>query len=498
MSDIKKNIQRNKHNVLEGRPSKYEGRNGEIIYRKVNGAIVQYVKESNEWKKMSSTKSSFDKIENNSSDESKRLTIGLVGTKTKDFIKKDGSRDFTGNQSFGNNDITNVGALDVDGATNLDQTTIDTTDGAFTVSGANKINLATGSTVDIDINAGGTLDVDATIVEVNAGQNHTTTVGRAYILNGQQSMTTTGSAEMLTQATGTTDDSLTIQNTNSHNSSFTGLHLKTDSGTVASNSACFNKILIECNNVATKSADYGVDIASSNQIRLRAGNTQPSSGSGVVTGMLLRATGNLQIGGGTDDITAIGTSPLRTIIDGVFETPSLYRPSGDAIITDIGTNTNNSATGEHVKFQAIETSQLMRNFTYKATGTLDNNEWIRIVSPANEDFGSGTVWLVTVFFSKGLQEGLTVGHCFSSGGQRVDPEDTGDYTISRLQVGGTYNTGANSSNSNLPYGGKITWAYFNDGSGSSENAIRWQNTTGLDGVVVKASAQRIQSKDDFS
>ena len=479
-----------------GKPDSNQGNEGDIAYRQVeDSGLVQYVKQNGSWVAVGSQ---GDMPETRDVTRTPSGGGGVGNHNHGEFIKKDGSVAYTGNQSFGTNNITNVGTLDVDGATTLDQTTIDTTDGAFTVSGANKINLATGSTVDIDINAGGTLDVDATVVEVNAGQNYTTTVGRAYILNGQQSMTTTGSADMLTQATGTTDDSLTIQNTNSHNSSFTGLHLKTDSGTVASNSACFNKILVECNNVATKSADYGVDIASSNQIRLRAGNTQPSSGSGVVTGMLLRATGNLQIGGGTDDITPIGTSPLRTIIDGVFETPSLYRPVGAAIVTDIGTNTNGSATGVHVDFQAIETSQLMRNFTYKATGTLDDNEWIRIVAPANEDFGSGTVWLVTVFFSKGLQEGLTVGHCFSSGGQRVDPEDTGDYTISRLQVGGTYNTGANSSNSNLPYGGKITWAYLDDGSGSSENAIRWQNTTGLDGVVVKASAQRIQSTNDFS
>ena len=480
MSNSRKNIQRSKPTVLNGVPNKYEGQNGDVIYRRVGRSVNQYVKEGNEWKKMASTDSLFDKEETSSKEAVKTLTVGLVNNQTEDFIKKNGSRDFTGNQSFGGNNITNVGTLDVDGATTLDQTSINTADGAFAVSGANPINLTTTgankitltSANDIDITPTGDLDIDANNVTVDTS--------RGYAGTHAGNVTVTGSADITTQATGSAANTVLVQNTNSHNSSFTGVHLKTDSGTNASNSACFNKILIECNNVATKSADYGVDIASSNQIRLRAGNTQPSVGSGVVTGMLLRATGNLQIGGGTDDITPDGSSPLRTIIDGVFETSSLYRPVGNAIVTDIGTNTNGSATGVHVDFQAIETSKLMRNFTYKAEGTVANSGYLEIVSSSNQDDTDGTVWLVTVNFKVNSQDGLNVGYCFKNGGQRHDPEDIG-YLVQKFQDGS---------------GGYSSIGQITLGPGSTQG-IRWTNNSGAE-ATVKASAQRIQSGNDFS
>jgi len=454
-----------------GKPDSNQGNEGDIAYRQVeDSGLVQYVKQNGSWVAVGSQ---GDMPETRDVTRTPSGGGGGVGSHNHgEFIKKDGSVAYTGNQSFGTNNITNVGTLDVDGATTLDQTTIDTTDGAFAVSGANPISLTTsGGSNPVTINSGGTLDVDARIVDIQCNSDYTAVVSAAYSL--------TGSANMTIQATGTGANTLLLQNTNNHGSSFEGIHIKTDSGAASSG---FNRILIECDNIASKGADYGIDVRSENNIRIRAENAN----NGNPTGLLMRATGPIDIGVGTSLTPHSGNERVK--VHGLFETSTLYRASGEAI----------NCSTHSVEFDQLDTPKLMRNFTYKVNGTLDNNEWIRIVSPANEDFGSGTVWLVTVFFSKGLQEGLTSGYCFSSGSQRVDPEDTGDYTISRLQVSGTYETGANSSNSNLPYGGKITWAYFNDGSGSSENAIRWQNTTGLDGVVVKASAQRIQSTNDFS
>ena len=61
MSNSRKNIQRSKPTVLNGVPNKYEGQNGDVIYRRVGRSVNQYVKEGNEWKKMASTDSLFDK-----------------------------------------------------------------------------------------------------------------------------------------------------------------------------------------------------------------------------------------------------------------------------------------------------------------------------------------------------------------------------------------------------------------------------------------------------
>lgn len=494
MSDIKKNIQRNKHNVLEGRPNKYEGRNGEITYRKVDGAIVQYVKESNEWKKMSSTESSFDKIENNSSDESKRLTIGLVSTETKDFIKKDGSRDFTGNQSFGGNNITNVGNLDVDGTTTLDRVTIDTTDGPFAVSGANSsfitttgsglIRLTSATEIietatsnmsliagnDIDITPTNDLDIDANNITVDTTRQYTGTHAG--------NVTTTGSANITTEATGSAANTVSVKNTNSHNSSFTGVHLKTDSGTNTSNSACFNKILIEASGVATKSADYGVDIRSSNQIRIRAENTQPSDGSGgyatgLITGMLIRATGNLQIGGGTDDITTDASSPLRIIVDGIFETPSLYRPTGQTIATDIDVMEGNSSANDHVKFEAINTDNLVKNFTYKAKNlNVTNGSYFDIVSSSDIENTIGTMYLITVGLRENTNSWQNVAICSRLG-------------LTEWQI---TTIGQSGSTSNY---GTITAK-----GGGSGTGIRWQNNLGVT-VQAYGTAQRIIEASDY-
>ena len=473
MSNSRKNIQRSKPTVLNGVPNKYEGQNGDVIYRRVGRSVNQYVKEGNEWKKMASTDSLFDKEETSSKEAVKTLTVGLVNNQTEDFIKKDGSRDFTGNQSFGGNNITNVGTLDVDGATTLDQTSINTADGAFAVSGANPINLTTTgankitltSANDIDITPTGDLDIDANNVTVDTSREYTGTHAG--------NVTVTGSANMTTQATGSAANTLLIQNTNNHGSSFTGLHLKTDSGGASSG---YNRILMECDNVAAKGADYGIDIRSENNIRLRAENAN----NGNATGLLMRATGPIDIGVASS-ITP-HTSNNRVKIHGTFETSNLWRDSNAPIIMDKSTIEAGSAlgsdtSGEYTKFEALDTQKLMRNFTYKAEGSLNANDYLKIVHEDNDDSGNGTVWLVTVAFNNGVYEGLSVGYCFRINNTLVDPADMSSYVVHYYQGGGTF--------------GAITW--------DASNGIRYQNLISLStSVAVKASAQRIQSTDDFS
>ena len=240
-----------------GKPDSNQGNEGDIAYRQVeDSGLVQYVKQNGSWVAVGSQ---GDMPETRDVTRTVSSGGGVGSHNHGEFIKKDGSVAYTGNQSFGSNNITNVGTLDVDGATTLDQVTINTTDGAFAVSGANPINLTTTgankitltSGNDIDIAPTGDLDIDANNVTVDTLRQYTGTIAGDYLL--------TCSANSTTQATGSNAHTLLIQNTNNHASSFTGLHLKTDSGGAAN---CFNNIVINCDNVATKGSDYGVTIRS--------------------------------------------------------------------------------------------------------------------------------------------------------------------------------------------------------------------------------------------
>ena len=446
-----------------GKPDSNQGNEGDIAYRQVeDSGLVQYVKQNGSWVAVGS-QGDMPKTR----DVTRTVSSGGGGIGSHnhgEFIKKDGSVAYTGNQSFGSNNITNVGTLDVDGATTLDQVTINTTDGAFAVSGTNPINLTTSGSNDINISSGHILDIDTPIMELDVSRDYTINVGIGYILNVTDAMVVTGSNNMTIQATGTAANTLLIENRNNHGSSFEGIHIKTDSG---ASSSGFNRILIECDNIAAKGGDYGVDIRSENNIRIRAEN----SNNGNPTGLLMRATGPIDIGVGSSLTPHSGNERVK--IHGLVELDSLFTEtdeSGDAVPINCSTHS--------VPFDQLDTPKLMRNFTYKNEGTLSANGYLEIVSAANDDNINGTVWLVTVAFNNGTKEGLSVGYCFRMNATLIDPVDmSNNYVVHYYQDGGTF--------------GAITW--------DASNGIRYQNLiSGSVDVTYKASAQRIQSGNDFS
>tara|TARA_R110000782_G_scaffold59652_3_gene123671 strand:+ start:1203 stop:2627 length:1425 start_codon:yes stop_codon:yes gene_type:complete len=451
-----------------GKPDSNQGNEGDIAYRQVeDSGLVQYVKQNGSWVAVGSQ---GDMPKTRDVTRTPSGGGGGVGSHNHgEFIKKDGSVAYTGNQSFGTNNITNVGTLDVDGATTLDQVTIDTTDGPFAVSGANSISLTSTGSNDINISSGHTLDVGTPIMELDVGRTYTANIGLQYILNGSDTMVTTGSDNMTIQATGTAANFLLLKNTNNHASSFTGLHLKTDSGGASS---AYNRILIECDNIAAKGADYGVDIRSENNIRIRAENAN----NGNATGLLMRATGPIDIGVASS-ITP-HTSNNRVKVHGIFETGTLWRDSNAPIVMDKGTieagsSLGSDTTGEYTKFEAIDTQKLMRNFTYThKTLNVTNGTTVTLLASASLENTVGTTYRVIV----------------------------GAYTGSNELINSVYAIRLNSGTYHLADIAKAT----DFGSGSDFGTIAvvtgvgitWNNNTGST-VHVYATIQRIAESSDY-
>ena len=178
--------------IKPGVPTVKEIREGESEYRYIHGTgLVLYTRYNNQ---LYSTKMHAaptppvmdKKLEMAIGD---RVSSSLEGD---EFIKADGTVQFTGNQSHGGHDIVSVndldvdgdidlegdidvngtanldntdvdGTLDVDGATTLDQVTINTTDGDFSVIGGNDISFVTTGTsmnTGVIINSSKNLDID--------------------------------------------------------------------------------------------------------------------------------------------------------------------------------------------------------------------------------------------------------------------------------------------------------------------------------------------------
>ena len=149
------------------KPDDKQGNDGDVSYRRVEGSgLVQFVKKDGKWNAIGSTgdkpasrvlglssTSSSGGVSNHGS------LSGLSADNHKQYLLISGSRAMSGNLNMGTNDIGSVGALDVDGHTTLDQVTVNTTDGAFAVSGANPITLTTTGSNDINITTAQTLDV---------------------------------------------------------------------------------------------------------------------------------------------------------------------------------------------------------------------------------------------------------------------------------------------------------------------------------------------------
>ena len=382
----------NQPTLGSGVPNSREGNEGDVAYRNIKGSgVVQFLKTNNEWVAISSSGEMPKTRTPVSSRQSVSGGVGQHGSLTglgsdhhTQYLLISGTRAMSGNLSLGGNDIGSVDALDVNGHTTLDKTTIDTTDGAFSVSGSNPISLITNGSNDININTNQTLDVDINadyeMYVRNICNWDTSTVD--WDNSSTFDLTSLGDTTIETQGTTTAPKTLSllggksdftkyglifIANYNkidesgdsSTNFSANGIHIKTDAGDTSSK---HNNILIEQTNQNTKGAAFGIVLKSHNGIKLQ---TRANNGN-QKTAMILEASGSLDIGLGQDTI-GVNQNPSRTKVHGIFETSNLYRPLDDRIITtDIGTNTTTAdgspgnATGEHVRFQALDTYNLIR------------------------------------------------------------------------------------------------------------------------------------------
>jgi len=416
--------------IRKGVPDSREGFHGDLAFVEIDGiGIVQYVKIENIWKQVGSqvTTQAEAVKEKMIADEEE------VSFDTSGLIKADGSVPFTGNQSHGGFNITNVGsltasatvqaeqltstddasigdALDVDGPTTLDKTTIDTTDGAFAVSGANQIILTTtGSNTagNLDVNVGFNYELDVTRTcdwntaatdWDNSSTFALTSLGDTTI----ETLGTTSSPKTLSLIGGLSDFSKFglvaissfIQKTEdgdtTDNQGANGIHIKCDAGNTAGK---HNNIFIEQKNQSQKGSGYGINLKSSNGIKIETSNNLTSQPTSII--MEAPANGTIDIGLGSLSPNA---TPNRIMVHGVFETSNLYRPSGSIITTDIGTGLNGTASGEHVRFQALDTYNLIRAvsrvvknsttlFTDNTCDTTNGSSTVQFTSTGNANAG---------------------------------------------------------------------------------------------------------------
>jgi hypothetical protein len=462
-----------------GKPDKGSGNEGDVAFRKIHDSgTVQYLKQDGDWVAISSSGTLPPKRSGTSTSPTSTFTsthsslIGLGSDDHEQYLLIDGSRAMSGNLNMGTNDIGSVGALDVDGHTTLDQVTINTTDGAFSVSGANPITLSTSSSNDIDINTSGTLDVDATSNyeltvggSCNWGVTGTTdwrNTGR-FILTGTDNITveTNGAS---------TEKTILLFNDNDPVASFRGIHLKTDSKGTAS---VENSIFIECDGRGAKGGGDGVDIRSEDGILIRAENPN----SGLANNIQIRATEHIDLAGNSSSITPTGDTIKRTKIHGVAEIVQLYRPTDEKIITNLDTITSpfggTPETG-HTEFEAINTYHLLRAQTYKASfSSIIAGATETIVSSADDDNGLGTAWSITIVWHHGTSNPCMQSYiCFG----------VSSTSLTTTLVAEELSTNA---------GGSLVW--------TSSNGIVFRNDHSSGGTIttLKASALRLQSKDDF-
>ena len=443
-----------------GKPDESEGFEGDIAYRKIEGSgTVQYIKQDGSWVAMSSSgtmppkRSIIKKSEESSSISIHSSLSGLLSDDHSQYLLVDGTRAMTGNLNMGSQNIGSVTDLDVDGHTTLDRVSINTTDGVFFVTGSNDVDFRTTGSGQYKLLIAGTCDWNTSVTDWdNSGAFDLTSVGDITI--------ETSGAD--------TDKTILIKNTNNDTSAFRGIHLKVDSQGTASSQ---NSILIECDNRASKGGGIGVDIRSEDGVLIRGEDANNSDKSNVQ----IRATSSIDLGGGTNSITATIGVPERVKVHGIFETSTLYRPATDKVITtDIGTNTDGDATKEHVRFEAIDTYNLVRAMTHKASGTITNGSTLTIVDSDNDDNQIGTVWKVTIYWHNGSNNpNLQIWYCFLG----TTSSDT--YYIEHKEVESLDSGGGS---------GTLTW--------TSSSGIVWTNNSGSD-AITRASALKIQSASDF-
>ena len=419
-----------------GKPDSNQGNEGDIAYRQIeDSGLVQYVKQNGSWVAVGSQgdmPKTRDVIRTISSGE------GEVGSHSHgEFIKKDGSVTYTGNQSFGSNNITNVGNLDVDGATTLDQTTIDTTDGELSVSGSNNVNI--------------TPEANITLQSKGA----TSAPKDIKAIGGKSDFTKHGNVSLESY------NKITESGTSASNYGANGIHILADAGNATTK---HNNIFIEQKNTPEKANGYGIDIKSSNGVRIRStNNSAPSPAGGQPTEIKMFTTGQIVINAGASSEPTSNTNIDRTWIKEVCELETLYKGSGSVI----------NCSTHNVAFDQLDTQKLMRNFTYVATSnSVLNGNTLEIVSSSALENTIGTMYMVIVAIKQGSNEWQNVAIC-----SRIA---TTTWLVTTLgQNGSTSNYGTISAD-----------------SGGSATGIIWTNNIGSE-VQAFATAQRIVEASDY-
>jgi hypothetical protein len=459
-----------------GKPDTGSGNEGDIAFRKVHGSgTVQYLKQDGDWIPLSSSGQLRSPVTQSTLTDHSSL-IGLGSDDHEQYLLISGSRAMSGNLSLGGNDIGSVGALDVDGHTTLDQVTVNTTDGAFAVSGANPISLTTTGSNDINLTSGNTLDVSAGVdyeLDVVRTCDWNTTI-TDWDNSDTFDLTSVGNVKIETSGANT-EKTISIFNTNNPSASFDGVHIKADSQDALN---CQNRILIEATSRASKGGNDGVKISSEDGIVIGAIDAHNNDKSNIV----MRATANIDMGGGASSISIIVNQPYRVILHSPIEVLSLYKSDPNvAILTDNGQIAGDSTTanGNHTKFQAIDTTHLVRAQTYKASASVARLNSHPIVSAADDDNIAGTCWLVTVTWKHDSDDvNSQLWMCTAVG----TADDELLAVLIKENLESTHGTAS----------ATLTW--------TSSSGIVWTNShsaaTGST-ATMKASALRMQSGNDF-
>lgn len=416
--------------ISKGYPSANEGHNGQETIRWIDGkGLFYFVKYNGTWYSQQFNQAATVNDPKSFADDN--------------LIYADGSKNFTGNQSHGNNNITNVNDLDVNGHTTLDRTSIDTTDGVLAVSGTNNVEVTPEAAITLQAQGATSAPKD---VKAVGGKSDFSKHGGVLVESYNKATPSGG--------------------TDASNYAANGVHILADAGNTASK---HNNIFIEQKNTNAKGNGYGVDIKSSNGVKIRATDNSSTQ----KTAIHMHSTGGVNIGVTSTELTG-HNSHFRTHIHGTCQLDTLYRPSGQ-IATDIDVAEGNSAAGNHVKFQAINTDNLVKNFTYKAKDlSVTNGSYFDIVSSSDIENTIGTMYLVTVGLRENTNSWQNVAICSRLG-------------LTEWQI---TTIGQSASDGSTAYG---TITAMGGGAGTG---IRWQNNLGVT-VQAFGTAQRIIESSDY-
>ena len=397
--------------ITRGKPSASLGSHGNLAFAELDGiGVVQYVKIENTWKQVVQPPSTTQ-----AETVSKNVDVDLGDTTA--FIKRDGSRDFTGDQSHGGQSISEVKDLTVGGITNLRETKIDIPfEGDLRITGDGDVKGDLTSYIHrngytfttyygginlyaLDGSAGSTLHVFSAgtssfqygdNVEITMRQSHdlmdNTSWGdevRSYTIGlGNAHLGETARFNVTSSASGQSNIGIGLQ-TITDNSPDTLNTILIES--LGSNFPAATEVKpgydpIQLYWGVNIQSDYGINIES-----LQSGNTLDTSA------IQIKATSRINIGASSSAFYSLSQSlfsPNRTKVHGLFEFTQLYKTLRNRkIYTDIGYNTSiaewyeefeidedgdppgdfeSEYWHEYPKWDAIDTDRIMRAHTHRA------------------------------------------------------------------------------------------------------------------------------------